>query len=635
MTRSPLRWLGALLVFYLVAPIALFLLRFARAPERGFHVAGLFPALTISLTTATISLAITCVLGIPLAYVLGRSRSPLSRIIEVIVALPLALPPVIGGIVVVYLVGPYSFLGRHVDSQLTNSAVGIVIAMTFTSAPFLVLSARAAFASVDQSLLDVAATLGHAEFSRFVRVAIPVAGPEIRAGMTMTWLRAFGEFGAVTILAYNPASLPIYTVNEFMARGIAPTLAPTMIALLVAIVVVVLSQVNRPRGHHVNFVKIPLESPLRTSTTGIDFDVSRRRGSFALELSYHPVANNVAVLGPSGSGKSLLLRAIAGVEGPVGTVRFGADDVSAKRPEDRRVGYLAQGFSLFAHLTVWRNLMFPTNARAGAARYWLERLGLEGLENRYPHQLSGGQRQRVALAQALCHAPEVLLLDEPFSALDEPVRRELQRELRQLQRETGLTTIIVTHDPHEAALLAHEIMVIKDGRPLQSGANRAIFSRPASREVARLLGITNLHRARTTKDGLVGDDGTVVYVDTSNWASETAVLWTIRPDRVVVHSRKESPASAQSASIDLPLGDVMTSPVSATLIDLADIGTEVDLYFRLGALTELHARCDSVGELVIGEAYFLTWAPGAIEFWADQVLGEPNSEQGHWLRQGL
>ncbi len=608
MTRSPLRWLGALLVIYLVAPVALFAVRFARAPERGFHVAGLFPSLLISLSCATVSLILTCVAGIPLAYVLGRSRSVTSRIVEVAVTLPLALPPVMGGIIVVYLVGPYSFLGSHLGRQLTNSVYGIVIAMTFSAAPFLILSARAAFSSIDRAQLDVAATLGHSEFSRFVRVALPLAGPEIRAGMAMTWLRAFGEYGAVTILAYNPASLPIYTVNQFMARGIAPTLAPTMLALVVAAAVVLMSRTRLPRFAHVDLSRIAPEAPALTRSALVVFDVSRHLGDFELNLRHSARHDNIAVLGPSGSGKSVLLRALAGIDGPaVGAVTFGEDDVSALRPEQRRVGYVAQGFSLFSHLTVWRNLMFATDARPGVARYWLAHLKLEGLENHYPSQLSGGQRQRVALAQALCRAPEVLLLDEPFSALDMPIRRELQRELHSLQHETGLATVIVTHDPEEAAYLAREIIVIDQGQILQSGTTRDLFTRPVSRDVARLLGISNLHRARTTDEGLLNADGTRIDIDTGDFISDTAVLWTIRPERIDVRPARET--------LDV---DASLTVVRATLTDFADVGTAVDLYVRLGDETELHARLTNTVDLAVGDPCIVAMRREDIEVWRDR-----------------
>jgi molybdate transport system permease protein len=129
------------------------------------------------------------------------------------------------------------------------------------------------------------------------------------------------------------------------------------------------------------------------------------------------------------------------------------------------------------------------DADVGLGSWWLKTLGLDGLEDRLPHQLSGGQRQRVSLAQAFSRSPRLVLLDEPFSALDAPVREELRRELRRLQRDAGLSTVLVTHDPQEAAFLADEIVVIADGQILQSGPSREVYHRPASPTVARLLGI--------------------------------------------------------------------------------------------------------------------------------------------------
>ena len=605
LSKNPLRWLGGLLVVYLAGPVLLFVVRFVRAPEHGFRVAGLFPSLVISLVGATMALAVTCLLGIPLAYLLGRSHGVLSRAVEIVVTLPLALPPVIGGIVVVYLVGPYSFLGSHLGRQLTNSVYGVVIAMTFTSAPFLILSARAAFSRIDAALLDVAATLGHSEFSRFLRVAVPVIGPEIRAGMTMTWLRAFGEYGAVTILAYNPASLPIYTVNQFMARGITPTLAPTMLALVVAALVVLIGRVRLPRRGHVDFSDLTPEPPAKVRAARVRFHVDRHLGGFHLDVEHAATTDTLAVLGPSGSGKSVLLRTLAGIEAQRDAqVAFGNVDVSAQRPEYRNVGYVAQGFSLFPHLSVWGNVMFATNAHRATALYWLRRLQLEGLENRYPHQLSGGQRQRVALAQALCHGPEVLLLDEPFSALDMPIRRELQRELRQLQRETGLATIIVTHDPEEAAFLAQEIIVLDGGHLLQAGANRTLFTRPASGQVARLLGVSNLHPATTTATGIITKGGTHLELNTRSVGEGTAVWWTIRPEKIDV--RRNGAVDADPSFLEL----------SGTLGELADVGLAIDVYVSLDATLELHARLDHERGLVVGEPCVVRIKRGDLEVWA-------------------
>ena len=171
--RSPLPWLGGLIVVYLAVPLVAFVVRFFDSPGRGFHVPGLFPSLFVSLESATISLALITLLGVPLAYVLARYPGRLASFIGLVVLLPLALPPLMSGILLIYLVGPYTFLGQLSGGHLTKSLAGIVLAQTFCAAPFLIVAARSAFGAVDPAMLDMAATLGHSEFSRFRRVALP------------------------------------------------------------------------------------------------------------------------------------------------------------------------------------------------------------------------------------------------------------------------------------------------------------------------------------------------------------------------------------------------------------------------------------------------------------------------------
>ena len=470
---------------------------------------GLFPSLFVSLESATISLALITLLGVPLAYVLARSPGRLASLIGLVVLLPLALPPLMSGILLIYLVGPYTFLGQLFGGHLTNSLTGIVLAQTFCAAPFLIVAARSAFGAVDPATLDMAATLGHSELSRFRHVALPLAAPGIRAGMVLAWLRAFGEYGAVIILAYHPFSLPVYTYNQFSGIGLPTTLAPTALALAVAAVVVALGRIT-PRRHAARPARRARTRPSgrRHAGTGHLRHRLPRRGRSTLPLSHRSGGSSLAILGPSGSGKSALLRSLAGLNGPApGSVWYGGRSVERIAVESRQVGYVAQGFSLYPHLTVWQQLLFAEGATPGRAAYWLDHLHLDGLQDRYPDQISGGQRQRVALAQALCRSPELLLLDEPFSALDAPVRFELRRELRRLQHDTGLATVLVTHDPEEAAFLADEVIVISDGRALQSGSTRDLFTRPSSPEVARLLGIANLHRAVVESDGWIDAEG--------------------------------------------------------------------------------------------------------------------------------
>src|SRR3546814_646380 len=183
----------------------------------------------------------------------------------------------------------------------------------------------------------------------------------------------------------------------------------------------------------------------------------------------------VALLGPSGSGKTTLLRLIAGLEYPTeGAVYFGDDEASSKSVQERNVGFVFQSYALFRHMSVMENIAFGLRVRPRASRpskrairnrvlELLELVQLPGLEHRFPAQLSGGQRQRVALARALAIEPRILLLDEPFGALDAKVRKDLRRWLRQLHNQTGYTTIFVTHDQEEALELADRVVVMNRG----------------------------------------------------------------------------------------------------------------------------------------------------------------------------
>lgn len=207
-----------------------------------------------------------------------------------------------------------------------------------------------------------------------------------------------------------------------------------------------------------------------------------------------------------------------------------------------------------------------------------------------------------------------MLLDEPFSALDVPVRLELRRELRNLQRETGLATVLVTHDPEEAAFLSEELLVITDGAVLQSGPSRAIFTRPASAHVARLVGIENLHRATVaTSVSLRVDDGFVAITPTE-LAPGTEVLWSVRPERVTV-----SP---------LPVGDADDrGALQGILRDVADVGTAYDLTIALGGGLELLARTWGALELDEGSPCRLTLDRDAIAFWPAGSSDESGLEQ--------
>jgi sulfate transport system ATP-binding protein len=238
-----------------------------------------------------------------------------------------------------------------------------------------------------------------------------------------------------------------------------------------------------------------------------------------------PSGELVALLGPSGSGKTTLLRILAGLEVPdSGSVHFHGQDTTVTDVRDRNVGFVFQHYALFNHLTIFENVAFGLRVRPKATRpsdaqirdkvtQLLKLVQLDGLSDRYPHQLSGGQRQRIALARALAVEPKVLLLDEPFGALDAKVRKELRRWLRRLHDEVHVTSVFVTHDQEEAMEVADRIVVMNEGRIEQVGTPDEVYDHPATPFVLQFLGDVNLFHARTDHTpGAGGGARETVYV---------------------------------------------------------------------------------------------------------------------------
>ena len=217
-----------------------------------------------------------------------------------------------------------------------------------------------------------------------------------------------------------------------------------------------------------------------------------------------PRGQFLTLLGPSGSGKTTLLMIIAGFVDPTaGDVLVDGARITHLPPEKRNFGMVFQGYALFPHLTVFDNVAFPLKVRgvsraqaADRIRAALDLVQLASLADRYPRQLSGGQQQRVALARALVFRPDILLLDEPLSALDKKLRAELQWELKQIHARVGTTFIYVTHDQEEALSMSDQIAIIRDGHIVQSGPPRRLYERPATRFVADFLGKSNFITGR-------------------------------------------------------------------------------------------------------------------------------------------
>ncbi|AZO65518.1 ABC transporter ATP-binding protein [Mesorhizobium mediterraneum] len=268
-----------------------------------------------------------------------------------------------------------------------------------------------------------------------------------------------------------------------------------------------------------------------TALTGIDLSVEA--GEF------------VTLLGPSGSGKTTLLMSLAGFTTPSkGTIRLDGKDITHVDPEDRNFGFVFQGYALFPHLSVANNIAFSLRVRkwekpkiAARVAEMLSLVGLDNLAERKPRELSGGQQQRVAIARALAFGPRILLLDEPLSALDRMLRESMQKELKRLHRETGVTFVYVTHDQEEAIAMSDRIAVFNHGRIVEIGLPRDLYKKPSTRFVAGFLGENNFlsgHRA--------DDDETMVEAFGTRFGSapvkgrrerpgDTLTVW-VRPEDI-------------------------------------------------------------------------------------------------------
>ncbi|WVT75710.1 sulfate/molybdate ABC transporter ATP-binding protein (plasmid) [Sinorhizobium chiapasense] len=283
----------------------------------------------------------------------------------------------------------------------------------------------------------------------------------------------------------------------------------------------------------------------------------------------------VALLGPSGSGKTTILRMVAGLEfADSGHIYFGDQDATDIPVRDRGVGFVFQHYALFPHMTVAENIAFGMDVskvkREKAAIHarvteLLRLVRLEGLGDRFPAQISGGQRQRVALARALAVDPKVLLLDEPFGALDANVRRELRRWLREIHTTLGITTLFVTHDQEEALDLADRVVILKDGQIVQQGTPQAVCRDPKSAFVMKFLGDANM-LAADVRDGKAYADGAVI--DAAGLADGKAELYA-RPG--------DLDWAPQGAGIAATISRVMDRPGGRRVIATTQEGVHLEL----------------------------------------------------------
>jgi molybdate transport system ATP-binding protein len=339
----------------------------------------------------------------------------------------------------------------------------------------------------------------------------------------------------------------------------------------------------------------------------------------------------LALVGPSGSGKTTVLRAIAGLHRPrAGHIRWNNDIWLDRergidlRPQQRRVGLVFQDYALFPHLNVLDNVAVAIDAHADSVardrvRDLLERVSLNGLEARYPAELSGGQQQRVALARALAREPRVLLLDEPFSAVDMMTRQRLQWELAALRREIDTPIVLVTHDLNEAVGLADRICVLDAGHGLQTDDPVRLFRQPRNPRIARLLGLTNVFSGEVVAAGaerrLRWGEVDLEIADNAVAEPGTRVRWSI-PDSDIVLHRRGRPS----------LGE-RENPVHGTVTDCVTLGAQTSVILRcpdahasLRLVVSTHAARRN--GLAVGAQATVSLLAQGIHFMTDAGAGE-------------
>ncbi|RWO53831.1 ABC transporter ATP-binding protein [Mesorhizobium sp.] len=314
----------------------------------------------------------------------------------------------------------------------------------------------------------------------------------------------------------------------------------------------------------------------------------------------------LTLLGPSGSGKTTFLMILAGFVQPTdGRLYSDGVDITERPAEQRAAGMVFQGYALFPHMSVEANIAFPLKVRKKSAAEikrrvgeMVERVGLKGHEKKLPSQLSGGQQQRVALARALVFEPGVLLLDEPFSALDKGLRGQMQAEMKRLHQETGTTFVFVTHDQSEALALSSRVAIFNHGKLLQVGAPDEVYERPANRFVAEFLGEINmlpLKGVRNADNGATGlcEDRTITLRGNASAVGSNAIL-AIRPEYMSI--APEATAGENG---------IAATAVASTYLGAA---TRLDLTTRQGAKVTVSVPNEvAASALSKGNSVWLTW----------------------------
>ena len=474
--------------------------------------------LWISLKTASIATLITFFAGIFAAYWMLNYRGQGKWLIEGIFLAPLILPPTVVGFLLLLLCGKNGLIGKfllNLNINIVFTWYAAVIAAIVVAFPLMYKTALAAFKQIDGNLLRVARTLGASEVTIFWRIALPLALPGILAGTILAFCRALGEFGATLMIAGNipgqtqTMPMAIYFAVEAGAMNEAWIWVLIILTISLSAIIAANFWENSNQTWKTRIQKTITNYQLPITNYPLFVNIQKELPDFLLDVCFTSNGKPLGLLGGSGAGKSMILRCIAGIETPDrgqiilnGRVLFDSEKGINFLPGDRRIGFLFQNYALFPHLTVAQNIAFglPKNTPKRSIKQLVANLlaevQLQGFGDRYPHQISGGEQQRVALARALASKPEVLLLDEPFSALDTYLRGKIEQQLISVLAHYQGVTLFVTHNLEEAYRICDRLLVIDKGRAIASDTKQNIFEHPHTFRTAQLTGCKNFSRAR-------------------------------------------------------------------------------------------------------------------------------------------
>jgi molybdate ABC transporter permease protein len=488
--------------------------------------------LWISLRVAAVATLLTFALGVTIAYRTFGYRGRWKPLLDGLCISPLILPPTVVGFLLLQLFGKQGPLGQVLswfEIDIVFTWIAAAIAATVISFPLMYRTALGAFEQIDGNLLRAARTLGASETHLFWRISLPLALPGILAGATLAFARGLGEFGATLMLAGNipgvTETIPLVIYAAVEAGDTQRAWFWSIIILsitLSTIALVNLWVMGRQKGAEGYRQMVPIANTHRSasisphpSPTLLDqyqpalvVDLYKKLPEFNLHITFSSDQDPLGILGASGAGKSVLLGCLAGTETPDrgrivlnGRILYDSELGINLPSRDRRIGFIFQHYVLFPHLTVAQNIAFGMPKKRSArqvqqqVKAHLDTIQLSQYGDRFPHQLSGGQQQRVALARALASQPELLLLDEPFSALDTHLRARIERELLSILASYVGTTLLVTHNMEEAYRICENLLVLEQGKANAWGTKQQIFERPPTVSVAKLTGCKNFSRA--------------------------------------------------------------------------------------------------------------------------------------------